>query len=350
MSIPVIDIIVPVWNNPIETRECLVSLAAHAPQARLVLMNNGSERETERLLEEFAEGLDERALLISSTLNIGFVKAVNRGLARSGAEFTAVVRSSSLVTQGWLEPLLMLAGARADAGVVVPRLVRSPLSRKMHHGTPPVSIIEIPHGDFAAMLIRKELYDRIGAFDEEMDGGIWCLKDFARRALRAGFLTFAAEGGPVLYRDEPSLGSVARREEVLARSRAAYADRWGAERSFCVHFPKEADPDAVRRKFEVMLRGARQGHSFTVLAPLKIFRELVRGGYGSLHRAIRLEELPRLFADGRAEKIAASLSAGTAGLVTVAGMEGIPFPGAGGSIPFAELERLIGEAEARKFR
>ncbi len=349
MSKFAIDIIVPVWNRPTETRECLVNLAATAPEARLILMNNGSERETENLLEEFAEALDERALLISSRMNLGFVRAVNRGLARAEAEWAAIVQNRSIVSQGWLEPLLALARTNPEAGVIVPRLVRPPLKDKGRQGVPPVSITELSHGDFAAMLIRKELYDHTGAFDEEMDGGIWCLKDFSRRALRAGFLTFAAEGSPVLYSEEPPLGSVARREEILARSRAAYAARWGEERSFCIHFPKGSDPDDVRTKLGVMLRGARQGHSFTVLVPSKTFKELVKDGSGSLHRSIRLEELPRLFADGRAEKIAASLRAGEPGVVPVAGLDGIPFPGVKGAVPFTELERLIAATQAEKY-
>lgn len=349
MSKPPIDIIVPVWNRPVETRECLVNLIEHSPDARLILVNNGSERETESLLEEFAEGLDERALLISTSTNLGFVRAVNRGLARAEAQYAAVVRSTTVVSEGWLDPLLMLARSRPDAGVIVPRLVRAPWKSSPNGAHPPVSTIEVSHGDFAAMLISKDLHDGIGGFDEDLDGGVWCLRDFARRALGGGFLTFAAEGSPVVFRDDPPLGSAARREEILRRSIAAYAARWGEDRMFCVHFPKGPDLDAVRRKFRIMLAGARQGHVFTVLLSLKTFNDLVKGGFDSLHRNIRLERLPRLFADGRAERVAASLRAATTGLISVAGLEGIPFPGGGESIPFAELERMIDETRCEKY-
>src|SRR6266567_3933158 len=265
MGKPAIDIIVPVWNRPIETRACLVNLVEHSPAARLFLVNNGSDRETEGLLEEFAESLDERALLICSRVNLGFVKAINRGLARVEAEFAAVVRQSSLVSEGWLEPLHMLARTRPEAGVIVPLLVRTHRKRESRGSQAPFSTTEISHGDFAAMMIRKDLYDRIGGFDEEMDGAAWCLKDYSRRALRGGFLTFAAEGTPVVVSDEAPFGSAGRREESLQRSVAAYRERWGAERAFIVHFPKKADPGIVRQRLDLMLRGARQGHSFTVL-------------------------------------------------------------------------------------
>jgi len=343
-----IDIIVPVWNRPIETRACLVNLVEHSPGARLILVNNGSDRETENLLEEFAEALDERALLISSRFNLGFVRAVNCGLARVEAEFAAVIRQSTLVSEGWLEPLLMLTRTRPEAGVIVPRLERAPLKKEHRGGSPPISTTEVSHGDFAAMVVRKGVYDLIGGFDEEMDGAGWCLKDFSRRALRGGFLTFAAEGSPVAAVDEPLLGSAERREELLLRSAAAYRARWGEERAFCVYFPREADPDAIRQRLDLMLRGARQGHTFVVLVFPATFKVLAREGYGTLHRNIRLEKLPRLFGAGQASKIAVALGAGTPGLVTVAGVDGIS-AGIPGSRPFAELERLIVAAEAEKY-
>jgi GT2 family glycosyltransferase len=349
MTNPHIDIIVPVWNRPIETRACLVNLVEHSPAARLILVNNGCDRETERLLEEFAEPLDERALLISSQVNLGFVKAINRGLARAEAEFAVVVRSSSLVSQGWLEPLLMLARTRPQAGVIVPQLVRSHRKRESRVIRTPFSTTEISHGDFAAMMIRTDLYDRIGGFDEEMDGAAWCLKDYSRRALRGGFLTFAAEGSPVIVSDEPPLGSAERREESLLRSVAAYRERWGEERAFIVHFSRKADPGIVRQRLDLMLRGARQGHSFTVLVYPATLRELARDGYGALHRNIRLEKLPQLFAARKAGKIAASLCAGTPGILPVAGGEEVSHAGVDGSISFADLERLISSADVEQY-
>ena len=348
MSLPGIDIIVPVWNRPVETRECLVSLVRHSPEARFILLNNGSDRETESLLEEFAEALDERALLISTGMNLGFVPAVNRGLARAEAEFAAVVRSSSLVTEGWLEPLLMLAETRHEAGVIVPRSVKR-TGRGAQGISAPAAAMEISCGDFAAMLIRRRLYERIGGFDEEMDGGLWCLKNYSRRALKAGFLTFVAEGAPVRYGEEPPLGSLTRREEALARSIAAYGGRWGAERSFCVYFPKDADSAAVRQNLDVMLTGARQGHSFTVMVSPGIFLHLVDKGCDRLHGSIRLEKLPRLFAAERVRRGVAALRSATPGLVTVSGSEGVPFPGDDRSVPFTELERLINAAVAEKY-
>ena len=56
------DIIIPVWNMPTETRDCLAALVEHSPDFRLILLDIGSDQPTEQLLQEFADFLDSRAL------------------------------------------------------------------------------------------------------------------------------------------------------------------------------------------------------------------------------------------------------------------------------------------------
>jgi hypothetical protein len=270
-------------------------------------------------------------------------------LARAEAEFAGIVRNSSLVTEGWLAPLLHVGVTREDAGIIIPRLVAGPGDRKAHGASPDSGVSESSRGDFAAMLIRRSMYARIGGFDEEMDGGAWCLKDYSRRALTSGYLTCAVSGAQVRYREEPLLGSLSRREDALARSIAAYNGRWGEERSFCIHFPKDADSALVRRKLDVMLAGARQGHHVTVMVSAGTFAKLARAGCASLHGNMVLKKYPRIFPDRWTRKETADLRGAASGLILVAGLEGRAFPGDDDSIPFAQLERLISDTGAARY-
>ena len=339
MYIPDVDIIVPVWNRPAETRASLVNLNAHSPGARLILINNGSDRETESLLEEFADLLDERALLISTPANLGYVKAVNMGLARSEAPFSLVVRSSTTVSAGWLDPLLALARTRPEAGIVSPRLVSKDRGGKGEESLSPGT--EIDCGDFSAMLIRREMYGRVGGFDEQMDNGIWCLKDYSRRALRAGYLTCVAPDSRADVVAETVFGSRERREELREKSRALYARRWGLEQRFCVLIPRDENPGSIREQFLLMERGARQGHHFTVLVYPKVYRDIARTEFLKLHGNIRLEKLPRLFAARRAGGIVRTLGAAGSSPPVQVGRDGE-------GITMEELKRLIDET-ARKY-
>ena len=88
MPSPTVDIIVPVWDNPFETRACLASILQHAPEARLVIIDNCSSRQTQLMLEEIFEPLEDSGLFISSERNIGLVPAINRGLAASDSDYS----------------------------------------------------------------------------------------------------------------------------------------------------------------------------------------------------------------------------------------------------------------------
>lgn len=336
-----VDILIPVWNRPVETRNCLVTLMNTTPSARFILIDNGSDRETERLLEEFAEILGERALFLKTSANQGFVKAVNRGLAQVKAPYAVIVRNTTLTAGGWLEPMVELADSRADAGIIVPRLeLEGKSDRRPKASAASGAVTEVSHGSFAAAMVRRELVERQGGFDEELDGSHWCLKDYSRRAFRNGFLTFAAEGATVTYAEEVPLGSVARRNETVRRSAETYEARWGREDAFCIYFPKDVEPGAVHGKLDIILQGARMGQSFTLILHPALHRSLLETG-GPLHRNISMAQLPRFFATGEIRKIIGKLAADRNDTVTVAGVDGLSVPGVEGARPFAWLEDAI---------
>jgi hypothetical protein len=67
MKSPTVDIIVPVWNSPFETRACLAAILKYSPEARLIIVDSGGNRETE-LFWEFSEPLGERGLFINRSV------------------------------------------------------------------------------------------------------------------------------------------------------------------------------------------------------------------------------------------------------------------------------------------
>jgi hypothetical protein len=345
-----VDILIPVWNRPVETRNCLVSLVESAPDARLILIDDGSDRETERLLEEFAERLGDRALLLRNDATRGFVRAVNRGLSRAEAPFVVVVRNTTVASPGWLEPLVELATARPEAGLVVPLLTRDAGIARRGKGQPVVTVTEVPHGSFAAMLVRRSLFEHIGGFDEGLDGDVWCLRDFSRRALAGGYLTFAAEGVPVVFQDELLLGSPARRRELVGASAATVEARWGSGAPFLVYFPTNADPEVARSRFDILLRAARMGHRLTVAVGGKLRRTLSAAGLDSLHRGIVVEGLPRFFVPSALRKIADRHGGQEDKPVCVAGIDGIDQQGGISFKPFAWFEGEIGAREEAFYR
>jgi glycosyltransferase involved in cell wall biosynthesis len=343
MSSSEIDIILPVWNRPGETRECLAALVEHSGSCRLILLDLGSDQETEQLLHEFAEFLGERAILVRFERTRGAVETVNRGLAMASAPLMIALRAGSRVTAGWLEPLRE-AAQRSDTGILVPCLAHYGGGRsrwKRREGMP----FEVSCGTFNAIGITRRLYERVGGFDCGLDGDVLCLRDYSRRADMAGFRTLNVEGPPVLFREEAVYGSRARRERLLRESAAVFRARWGENRAYCLRLSRDADKETLVRVFGVILAGARRGHRFFVLSPSGVYRRIIGAGLHRLHENITLERLSRFFPTRSFRSAIVRFRATHPDLKLLNGMQGLlDFDGEVG-VPFAEMENRFTAVE-----
>jgi GT2 family glycosyltransferase len=341
-----IDIVVPVWNRPVESRACLASILEHTPNARLVIVDNGSERETERMLEEFAEALDVRMLLLKNRTNEGFVKAVNRGLSKAESSLVAVVRYNSLVTAQWLDRLAGFATEQADAGIVIPRYAPINGRVKSYDGRL-VRGSEVPAADFAALLMRRDMLEMTGGFSEDLEGNWRCLAEFSRGASRHGFRTCVVPESLVMVADEVRFGSLDRRNEHERRVAATFAGVWGEERSFFIHLPKGSDLDEFTPLCNVLLAAARQGDKVRILAHPSVGRRLQKDGYASRHSNIEIHSLPRFMAAGAARGMISASAGGNPVLVNWLGW--VPFPGHPSAIPFDQFVEMVAIRERKVF-
>jgi len=334
MSEATIDVVIPVWNRPNETRNCLVNLINYSPGARLVMYDNGSERDTEKLLQEFADGLEERALLMRDDANLGFVRAANRGLARTEAPYLALVRNTTQVSAGWLEPILAFAQAHPDAGILQPCLVDE-------DGGDCRGPMELQNASFAALVITRRLFQEIGGFDEGLDGGIWCLRDYTRRATSRGFRSYRIPGAAVRFTHEQALGSELRRQETLEKSRALFRERWGEGQSYLLHVPKGVESDLLGSKLDVLLKGARHDDRYTLLMPAALHKAAQKAKLDLLHENVRLVPLPRLTGNAGRKRCYEKLVAEEPGCQAVTAVDGIAFPWSDRYLSFSDLAQRI---------
>ncbi|OGR28033.1 MAG: hypothetical protein A2X83_09000 [Desulfuromonadales bacterium GWD2_54_10] len=340
MKTPTVDIIVPVWNSPFETRACLAAILEYSPDARLIIVDNGSSRETELMLEEFSETLGERGLFIKSERNVGMVPAINIGLARSDSDFAVILRPHMQVTRDWLSGLLDAAQA-PQAGIVSPVFSGSDAPRlpAIAAGSTQMETFDI---SFAALALKGELHMLIGGFDEGMDGGEWCLKDYVRRAWSRGYHTCATSRSRVVFGKEPVFGSDLRRQQQLHSSRTSYLERWGIGRHYSIYFGNKTDACSLADSIETILEGARQGHRFTLLLHRRQASDFRRMGWNALHTGITLKCLSLLMPQRDLLRQFSALQTAVSDVIPVQGVDNITFPGADTAIPFHEIAAAIG--------
>jgi glycosyltransferase involved in cell wall biosynthesis len=338
MISPTVDIIVPVWNNTFETRACLAAILTHSPDARLIVVDNGSSRETQLMLEEFSEPLGERGLFISSERNVGLVRAINMGLTRSDSDYAVILRPHVQVSEGWLGGLL--EAAREGIGSPVFNGSNPPLLPPLTRGC---SLMETSGVSFSALALKGEMHMLLGGFDEELDGGDWCLKDYIRRAWSRGYRTSVCSRSKVTCGPEQLFGSEKRILELARSSSARYRERWGLERHYGIYFGRDTGAGSLVDTIESILAGARQGHRFSLLLHHRQAAEFRRMGWNALHTAIEQQNLSLLTPLRDLNKKVTALRAANSEIILVRGTEGCLFPAADYAIPFQEVASAFGQ-------
>ncbi len=335
MNSHTIDILVPVWNDPFETRACLATILKHSSGIRLIIVDYGSNRDTELMLEEFSEALGDQGLFIKSEKNVGLVAAINLGLARSDSDYTVIVRSHVSVQAGWLEALLSAAES-TGAGIVSP-LFSGTEAPNLPLLAPGCTTMESYVVSFSTLLVRTGMRMVAGNFDEHLDGNEWCLKEYVRRVAAHGYRTCLTSRLRLSCSAVQLFGSAQRRNEMIQNSRLMYTSRWGIARHYCVYFGAEADAGSLDDIIAVILDGARQGHRFTLLLHRRQYSVFRKMGWNGLHTGIDLCNISFLFPLRDLQRKIKVLRTASPDLLAVRGCSGIVFPGIESAISQDEL-------------
>lgn len=339
MIIPSFDIIVPVWNNPAETRECLVSILGCTTTERLIIINNGCDRSTELMMEEFCDHLGDRAIYMTMERNIGFVPAINRGLVRSDADWALIVRPTGTLSDLCLQKIVEVA-AKEQAGVIIPHCpsdhpLPTPLIKKN------CTCIETAEISFAQLAISRVMRDKIGLFDDELDGGPWCLRDYRQRANAAGYLTYLLPTMSIKAQAATVFGSRERRRIIDEHAFATFSQRWGSQSHFAVYLPRETEEAHLLTTLDTLLGAARRGHRFELILHHRQYKLAMQHGAICLHSGIIVHKLSIVTPLRTLAGTMVKLMVNDSKLEPVCGLDGIPFPGYATALPATTLTSLV---------
>jgi len=178
---PEITVIIPTWNRKGLLRNCLKSLSLQTVPSRILVVDNGSSDGTvEMVAEEFPE-VD----LLPLAENLGFAKAVNRGIEASSTPFLALLNNDTEADPGWLAAGLEAMRGHPEFGFFASRMIVfdhreildsagdcysvGGLPTKRGFGEP-ISLFTDPEevlgASAGAAFYRKSIFETAGLFDE----------------------------------------------------------------------------------------------------------------------------------------------------------------------------------------
>jgi GT2 family glycosyltransferase len=253
------DIIIPVWDQLDNTRNCLEHLVKNTSYPYwLILIDNASGADTKKYLEEFAAGRPGSIRLVRNETNLGFVKAVNQGMRLSDAPYVCVMNNDIVPGTRWLENLVEFAETHRDIGLMNP-LCNGHGSRTVEEYA---RIVETENKDrymemnqcFGfCMLIKREVIDKIGVLDERFGMGGFDDTDYSMRAHIAGYGCASVHSSYVYHREHASFNAMGDRKKLVARAEEEYFKKW--PRHLRVGVGVSIDPGMDGSEIENLLNG-----------------------------------------------------------------------------------------------
>jgi GT2 family glycosyltransferase len=263
------DIVIPVWNQLSFTRDCVESIRKNtAPGYRLIIIDNASDDEMKTYLKALEADKASPILVIRNDSNLGFIKAVNQGIRASSAPYVCILNNDTIVAKCWLWEMVDIMEAAKDVGIVNPS--SNNLGQKPAPGEPielyaenfkreSGKYIEVGSAIGFCMLVRKELFDKIGLLDEVYGMGNFEDSDFSRRAVQEGYRCVRARGAYVYHRENSSFREIGTFDEDFKRNREIFEFRWGKPRRIA-YILDNYDANTLMRLNMEAVRLARLGN------------------------------------------------------------------------------------------
>jgi GT2 family glycosyltransferase len=234
---PFTQVILPVYNGHDEVRACLHALRAAATgPMQVVMVDDGSRDFTAEMLRAEAMA-DPRFILHRRDNNRGYTKSINEGVLLTGADWVVVLNSDTLVSKGWLDRLHAAALARPGTGMVGPLSNAAtwqsvPAAKRPDGSWSTNAVIQPRHlarmqaildevserayPEFPVLngfctLIAREVFDRVGLYDEDaFPTGYGEETDLCLRARQAGFRLTLADDCFVYHHKSVTFGQAER--------------------------------------------------------------------------------------------------------------------------------------------
>ncbi len=263
------DIVMAVWNNLELTKSCVDSIIRNTDtDYRLVIIDNASDGETKKYLEQLKDKEGIRVLLIRNESNFGFIKAMNQGMRLSEAPYVCLLNNDTIVTRGWLSEMVRVAQSSPRIGLINPS--SNTLGQKPDKNGESVeacaerlkrevaSSTEIGSAIGFCMLIKKEVIDKIGVFDEIYGMGNFEDTDYSRRVIKEGYICARAHRAYVFHDEGSSFKRGSLFDENFERNRQIYEFRWG-KRKWIAYIISSFDDNMIKCLEKDIMPEARLG-------------------------------------------------------------------------------------------
>ena len=242
---PLVSIIIPVYNNFPYTYACLASIARHCGKDsfEVLVADDCSTDDTEDRIRVCVRGIR----WIRTPKNVGFLKNCNHAAKEAKGRYILFLNNDTQVQEGWLSSLVELMERDESIGMAGSKLVY-PDGRLQEaggiiwddgsaylygHGGNPLDceynyVKEVDYISGASIMIRRELWQEIGGFDERYAPAYYEDSDLAFAVRRAGKKVVYQPASVVIHFEGISNGTSVTSgvKKYQVRNRKRFYEKW----------------------------------------------------------------------------------------------------------------------------
>ncbi len=238
---PRVSIVIPVYNKAVYTFNCLKSVLENTQGVdyEVIVIDDCSTDETPGMLASM-----ENIRVLRNEENLGFLRTCNRGAALATGEYLLLLNNDTQVLSGWLEALLKLADSDPKVGAVGAKLVY-PTGKLQEAGgiiwsdgsslaygrdddptRPEYDFVrEVDYCSAACLLVRRNLWERAGGFDERFAPAYYEDTDLCFTLRQMGYRVLYQPAAVVIHREGTSSGGELS-QRLQRENRVAFRDKW----------------------------------------------------------------------------------------------------------------------------
>ncbi|MFD2114007.1 glycoside hydrolase family 99-like domain-containing protein [Thiorhodococcus fuscus] len=238
---PKVSVVMPVFKQPAYTLECLSSIVQYPPLAafELILIDDGSDSETRALLRA-VRGIR----LIENESNLGFLRSCNKAAMTARGRYLLFLNNDTQVRPGWLDRLLELfadssigmtgskllypSGHLQEAGVSM----KSDGSARLVglNGDPSAPEFnqprEVDYCSGASFMIERDLFERVGGFDDRYAPAYFEDADLAFQVRALGRRILYQPASEVVHHLSVTTGVAGDKLARIESNRLKFVDKW----------------------------------------------------------------------------------------------------------------------------
>jgi len=224
-----VSVVIPLYNQQAYTKICLESLHANSTGLdKTVVIDNGSSDGTAEYLAACAD-----IQVISNSVNLGCAAAWNQGVKATHSEWVVILNNDVIVSPDWLAGMIDFA-ERNEFDIVSPAFREGEYnyeikvySREFVQKMASASRMGVAHG--VCFMVRRQIFEKVGYFDENFRIGQFEDTDFFRRAKNNGFRLGTTGASFIHHFGSVTQNSIRRNREASpyeAENRAYYRRKW----------------------------------------------------------------------------------------------------------------------------